>query len=126
MMTTPRSLFGFSRERMRYGWMPPHPTFYVRREMLQDLGLFDLQFRIASDYDFMLRCLSRPGIRVAYTSEVMVRMRNGGASNHSIRAMMQKSLEDLRALRKNGVGGLGSLFCKNLRKLPQFLEHPSG
>jgi glycosyltransferase len=114
----------FSSRRLRAGWMPPHPTFYVRREMLQGLGSFDLRFRIAADYDFMLRCLTQPGIRVAYNSEVMIRMRTGGASNRSFPAMMQKSREDLHALKKNGVGGLGTLVFKNLRKLPQFIDRP--
>ena len=115
---------GFTAKRLRYGWMPPHPTFYVRRSVVQGLGLFDLRFRIAADYDFMLRCLSRPEIRVAYIPEVLVHMRAGGASNRSLRAMMLKSREDLAALKKNRVGGVATLMCKNARKLPQFFLRP--
>ena len=115
----------FSAGRLRYGWMPPHPTFYVKRAEARRLGTFDLQFRISADYDFMLRCLSRPDVRVAYVPHVLVRMRTGGASNGSPRAMMLKSQEDLAALRKNRVGGLGSLLCKNARKLPQFFFRPA-
>ena len=110
----------FSSDKLQYGWMPPHPTFYVTRDEARRLGMFDLQFRIAADYDLMLRCLSRPNVRVAYVPQVLVRMRTGGASNRSLGAMMLKSQEDLGALRKNRVGGLGSLLCKNARKLPQF------
>ena len=115
----------FSRKRLRYGWMPPHPTFYVKRARLADLGEFDTRLRIAADYDFMLRCLGRTDISVAYVPEVMVRMRTGGASNRSLRALWQKSREDLGALRRSGVGGLGTLVCKNLRKLPQFFARGS-
>jgi glycosyltransferase len=100
--------------------MPPHPTFYVRRALVAELGTFDTGFRIASDYDFMLRLLRRPGVVVRYVPQVLVRMRTGGASNRSASALWRKSSEDWRALRKNGVGGLSSLLCKNLRKLPQF------
>lgn len=111
---------GFVPSRLGFGWMPPHPTFYVRRALVAELGTFDTGFRIASDYDFMLRLLRRPGVVVRYVPQVLVRMRTGGASNRSASALWRKSSEDWRALRKNGVGGLSSLLCKNLRKLPQF------
>jgi glycosyltransferase len=109
---------------LRYGWMPPHPTLYVRRSVQQVLGLFDLRLRIAADYDFMLRCLSKPGIVVAYLPEVLIHMRTGGTSNRSLRALVTKSREDLFALRKNQVGGWFTLLCKNARKLPQFVRRP--
>ncbi len=114
----------FDASLLRYGWMPPHPTFYIRRSLLASLGSFDLQFRIAADYDFMLRFLSRADVRVAYVPEVLVRMRAGGASNRSISALVRKSREDLVALKKNGVGGVATLVLKNARKLPQFLTRP--
>jgi len=111
----------FSASRLRFGWMPPHPTFYVRRELLQQIGGFDASMRIAADYDLMLRVLSRPGIRVAYVGSVLVKMRLGGASNQTLKGILRKSREDLRALRRSRVGGWPALICKNLRKLPQFI-----
>jgi glycosyltransferase len=111
----------FRRSRLYFGWMPPHPTFYLRAARLAQIGRFDDQLRIAADYDFILRSLSRPNARAAYVRDVLVRMRAGGASNHSVKAILRKSREDLRALRRNGVGGWPTLVCKNLRKLPQFL-----
>lgn len=114
----------FSPARLRYGWMPPHPTLYVRRSRVAELGLFDVRLRIAADYDFILRYLGHPGIRVAYVPEVLVKMRTGGASNHSLGALFEKSREDLFALRKNRAGGLLTLLCKNARKLPQFFSTP--
>jgi glycosyltransferase len=112
----------FTRSKLRFGWMPPHPTFYVRAARLADIGHFDDQLRIAADYDFVLRSLARPNARAAYVRDVLVRMRAGGASNHSLKAMLRKSREDLLALKRNGVGGWPTLICKNVRKLPQFLE----
>lgn len=106
--------------RLRFGWMPPHPTLYVRRQLIQELRGFNTRLKIAADYDFVLRCMSRDGVRVAYIPKVLVRMRMGGASNHSIKAMVRKSGEDLAALRRSGVGGIFTLLCKNVRKLPQF------
>ena len=111
----------FEQGKLRFGWMPPHPTFYVRTNRLESLGPFDASLKIAADYDFMLRCLSRPQAQAAYVAEVLVRMRAGGASNRSLAALANKSREDLRALRENGVGGWFTLICKNLRKLPQLL-----
>jgi glycosyltransferase len=110
----------FSPSRLRFGWMPPHPTFYVRSDRLEGLGLFNTSMRIAADYDFMLRCLSRPQAQATYIQEILVRMRAGGASNRSLKAVVNKSREDLRALRQNGAGGWFALLCKNVRKLPQF------
>jgi glycosyltransferase len=115
---------GFSMAKLRLGWMPPHPTLYVRREVIERIGLFDARLRIAADYEFMLRLLSHAGLKVAYLPRVLVRMRVGGASNHSVAAMLHKSREDLAALRKHRVGGLIALMLKNLRKLPQFLALP--
>jgi glycosyltransferase len=114
----------FRASRLQFGWMPPHPTLYVRRSLLAELGGFDVGLRIAADYDFMLRCLSRPGMRVAYVPQVLVKMRTGGASNRSVAALLDKSREDLQVLRKHGVGGIMTLLFKNLRKLPQFFTSP--
>lgn len=114
----------FTSAQLRFGWMPPHPTFYVRRSLLDTLSGFDTRLRIAADYDFMLRCLRLPGMQVGYVPEVLVKMRTGGASNRTLGAILRKSREDLDALRRSGVGGIGTLLCKNLRKLPQFLGSP--
>jgi glycosyltransferase len=110
----------FSPRRLGWGWMPPHPTLHLRREWYERVGRFDTGFRIAADYDFVLRLFSSPGLRVGYVPEVLVRMRLGGASNRSLRNIFTKSGEDLRALRNARVGGLGALAWKNLSKIGQF------
>ena len=112
----------FKRSQLALGWMPPHPTFYFRRTLLHKLGGFDTKFRIAADYDFMLRYLRADGVKVNYLPQILVKMRTGGASNRSLRAIMNKSCEDLTVLRKNRVGGVTVLLCKNLRKLPQLIS----
>ena len=99
--------------------MPPHPTFYARRQVYEQFGSFDTTFRIAADYDCMLRFL-KGGVRVAYIPHVQVRMRVGGISNRSVASIVAKSIEDFRALRKNGLGAVVGLVCKNVRKVPQF------
>jgi glycosyltransferase len=102
--------------------MPPHPTFYIRRSLLQAVGEFDADMRVAADYEFMLRCLTRPGLRIGYLPRVLVQMRVGGASNASLRALLRKSREDLTAMRRHGVGGVSTLLLKNLQKIPQFFQ----
>jgi glycosyltransferase len=111
----------FSERRLRWGWMPPHPTLYVRRHVYEQYGLFDTSFRIAADYDFILRIMDQCRVRVRYIPEVLVKMRVGGTSNRSLRNILRKSSEDFRALRRNKVGGMGALMWKNLSKLSQFL-----
>ena len=114
----------FSPSRLRFGWMPPHPTLYIRRSRIARHGVFDSRLRISADYDFALRYLKLAGLGVAYVPTVLVRMRTGGASNRSLAALLNKSREDLQALRQNEVGGLFSLMSKNVRKLPQFFSRP--
>jgi glycosyltransferase len=106
------------------GWMPPHPTFYVRRAVYAQMGLFDTRFRISADYECILRLLGHGGVKARYVPQVLVRMRLGGASNRSLGNMVLKSQEDLAAMRLNGLGGLAglvALFRKNVIKLPQFV-----
>lgn len=105
---------------LKRGWMPPHPTLYLRREVFERHGLYDTSYSIAADYDAMLRYLVKGQITLAYIPEVLVKMRLGGESNRSLERVLRKSREDLRALRQNGVGGLGVLVAKNFRKLGQF------
>lgn len=110
----------YAPEKLAQGWMPPHPTLYLRRALYQRLGGFDTGFRIAADYEFMLRMFSA-GVRPAYLPEVLVKMRWGGESNRSLSRILRKSREDYAALRRHGVGGLWTLCRKNLGKLGQFL-----
>lgn len=110
----------FSRAKLAWGWMPPHPTVYMRRSVFERVGAFDIGYRISADYDHLMRMLWRERLNVAYIPEVMVKMRLGGISNRSLASVLRKSREDLAVLRSHGVGGLGSLAAKNLSKLGQF------
>jgi glycosyltransferase len=113
----------FSPSRLAHGWMPPHPTLYVRRAAYERLGGYDTSYRIAADYDCVLRLLGKGGLRTLYIPQVLVKMRVGGASNRSLKNILRKSREDYRALQVNGLGGLRALAWKNLSKLPQFFRH---
>lgn len=105
--------------KLAQGWMPPHPTLYLRRTVFEQWGLYDTSFQIASDYDAMLRYLVKGRINLAYIPEVLVKMRVGGESNRSVGRILQKSREDYRALKRNDVGRLKTLVLKNARKVRQ-------
>jgi len=111
----------FDKSLLAKGWMPAHPTFFVRKEVYEKYGNFDTSFRIAADYDFMLRVLSA-GINVTYLPKILYKMRVGGESNKSIKNIIQKSKEDLKALKNNEVGGVYTLGYKNLSKIIQFVR----
>lgn len=110
----------YSRQRLAWGWMPPHPALFLRRGVVERWGAYDTSYRIAADYDSILRYFGKGGIQPAYLPRVLVKMRVGGESNRSLERIVRKSREDYRALRTNGVGGLGALAWKNLSKLGQF------
>lgn len=110
----------FSPRKLGWGWMPPHPTLYLRRAVYERAGGFDTRYRIAADYDYILRIFSDMALNPVYIPDVLVKMRIGGSSNRSLSNIICKSHEDWTALRRNRVGGLGTLIWKNLRKLGQF------
>ena len=112
----------FNPRALKYGWMPPHPTVYVRREVYQQVGEYDEWFRISADYDMMLRIFSAH-YHTCYIPEVLVSMETGGASNRNTKARLSKTQEDYIALKKNHVGaGYLTVACKQLRKVRQFLR----
>ena len=72
------------------GWMPPHPTFFVKRELYEKYGYFNTDFMIASDYELMLRFLHKYKISTYYIPEVLIKMRLGGASNTTTPVIMDQ------------------------------------
>lgn len=105
------------------GWMPPHPTFFVKKRVYEDYGCFNTDFKIAADYELMLRFLDRNEITTHYVPEVLIKMRTGGDSNRNLKNILIKSFEDYKAWKMNNPkGGLYTIFLKNLRKLPQFFK----
>lgn len=111
----------YSPRLLKRGWMPPHPTLYLRRQVIERWGAFDASFRIAADYDAVLRYFGKGGIRPAYIRRVLVKMRLGGESNRSLAKVLRKSWEDYTALGRNEIGGAGTLVLKSVSKLTQFL-----
>lgn len=111
----------FSIRNLKMGWMPPHPTFYVKRAVYEKYGTFNTTYKIAADYDTMLRFLGKYRISTSYLPEVMVKMRVGGASNRNLKNIIRKTKEDHKAIKDNSFGSVFTLFFKNIRKVTQFI-----
>ncbi|OGU74402.1 MAG: hypothetical protein A2V93_00320 [Ignavibacteria bacterium RBG_16_34_14] len=113
----------FSENSLKFGWMPPHPTLFVRRSLYEKCGLFNIGLKVASDYDMTLRLLKNNPDSVYYLNEVLVIMRLGGRSNRSLKDVLIKSSEDYKVLNRNGFSFPAfTLLLKNIRKLNQFLK----
>ena len=109
-----------------FGWMPPHPTFFVRKRVYEQYGDFDLDFPIAADYELMLRFILKHRISVGYIPRVLVRMSVGGQSNRSLSNIVKANLEVWRAWRKNGLSfGFFVPVLKPARKVVQFIFRPN-
>ncbi|MBN9299444.1 MAG: glycosyltransferase [Filimonas sp.] len=113
---------GYSRNLFYRGWMPPHPTFYVKRSCYEKYGLFNLSFKVAADYDILLRFLFVNHINAFYIPAVLVHMRAGGISNASFRQRIGTHLEDHRVWKINEQKPKWyTLAFKPLRKIKQFI-----
>lgn len=95
------------------GWCPAHPTFYVRRSVIERLGSFDQSYKMGVDVEFMMRYLERGQIHAVYIPHVLVRMRLGGASNQSWKNVLLQNKEIFVALKKNGIPFSSVWFVAN-------------
>ncbi|KAB2888854.1 MAG: glycosyltransferase [Desulfobulbaceae bacterium] len=112
----------FSRRKFYWGWMPPHPTFFVRRAVYERFGLFNLELGSAADYELMLRFLVKHRLRAACIPELLVRMRTGGISNASLRNRLLANRMDRLAWDVNQLKPYPwTLYLKPLRKIGQWL-----
>jgi glycosyltransferase len=115
----------FQRSAFRHGWMPPHPTLFVRRGVYEESGGFRKTFGTAADYEWMLRAIYKADRCLVYLPHVLVAMRAGGMSNQSIRARLLANRNDRRAWSENSIPALPWTFLmKPLRKIPQWWQRP--
>jgi glycosyltransferase len=112
--------------KFRFGWMPPHPTVYVKREIYDKFGDYRIDHGSAADYECMVRLMVRNQISVGYIPEVAVKMRVGGESNASIKNRMNANSADKVAWVENGLRPpFGLRFTKPFRKIPQYFRRQS-
>jgi undecaprenyl-phosphate alpha-N-acetylglucosaminyl 1-phosphatetransferase len=113
----------YKRKSFDYGWMPPHPTFFLRKDFYDRYGLFRLDFETAADYELMLRMLYRHSLKPRYINRILVKMRVGGKSNVSFANRIKANKEDRNAWKINGLEAAWyTLYLKPLSKLIQFFN----
>ena len=114
----------FKRSSMYNGWMPPHPTFFVRRSVYEKYGHFNTILRSAADYELMLRFLLKHEISLSYIPQIIIKMRQGGKSTASVSNRIKANIEDRKAWKMNDLKPhLFTLILKPLRKINQFISH---
>lgn len=107
--------------RFRWGWMPPHPSFFVKGDLYRKHGGFNLELGTSADYEMMLRLIHRHGVKPGYVPEVLVRMRPGGLSNKSLAARWKANRFDKKSWDVNGVKPYWfTLYLKPIRKIGQY------
>jgi len=111
---------------MRYGWLPAHPTFYVKRECYEKYGFFNLNYPLAADFELMLRFVEKHHIKLHYLPEYLVKMRLGGATSKNLKNIYKQDIETMNAFKENGLpgGNIFYLFWRYLPKIKQFFRKP--
>lgn len=110
----------FSSKLLNKGWMPPHPTVFMKREVFVKHGLFDPNLRCSADYDFILRVFRNSQYNFVYLPEVITIMRMGGKSTKGIKNLIIKAKEDYRVIKSNQIPyPIYTLLSKNISKIPQ-------
>ena len=116
----------FQRGAFAKGWSPPHPTFFVRRSVYEQYGLFDITYKMGNDIELMMRFLEKHSIRSIYLPKVLVKMRLGGMSNRSLKNIMIQNYAILKASRQLNlaISPFSFFFYKLCNRLSQFILKP--
>jgi glycosyltransferase involved in cell wall biosynthesis len=113
----------YKRSKFKQGWMPPHPTFFLRKSGYEAHGSYRLELKSAADYELMLRMLYKHQLECTYLPRVITHMRTGGESNVSIKNRIRANREDRRAWTMNGlIPAWYTLTLKPLSKVGQFVR----
>lgn len=111
----------YNRKNINFGWMPAHPSFYIKKSILSKGGNYDSNFTSAADYEFMTRYLYYHKISAQYLPKLIVKMRTGGISNQSLYKRLLANRQDYLAMKKNKIPFPWVVaFLKPVRKIPQF------
>lgn len=113
----------FTKKDIIFGWMPAHPTFYVKKSIFEALGNYSLDYDSAADYELMVRFLYKYHIKAVFLNKLLVNMRTGGMSNASLKHRYSALVNDYKALKVNNVPfALIAIFFKKISKLKQFIH----
>ncbi len=111
----------YKRSRFNYGWMPAHPTFYIRKKVIDQYGDYENHYHTAADYEFMSRYLYAHKVSSYYLPKMIVKMRSGGVSNGNLYRRLRANRRDFLAMKKNKIPlAFFVSIMKPLIKLPQY------
>lgn len=111
----------FEKWKLYFGWMPPHTSLMLKRQVYQDKGVFDPAYKISGDYEFILRLFLSNKHTFIYENNVVTMMTVGGASTAGMSSQFKKISEDWRAIRKYGLLNIFTLLMKRVLKLNQWI-----
>ena len=116
----------YKEELLKEGWISPHPTFFARRNLYEKYGDFDLNYKLAADFELMIRFMCRYKIRTKYIPEVFVKMRIGGDTNKSMSNILKQNIEIYNALLKHNINVNAFYFFMNkfIARFLQFVAKP--
>lgn len=108
-------------QKFQKGWMPPHPTIFIKRNLLDKIKInYNEKLKISSDYDFIIKLFQNEKSKIFFLNQYTVKMKSGGASNKNINNIIIKMLEDYKILKKNKINPIKGIIYKNLSKITQF------
>ena len=102
------------------GWMPPHTSIFLKKDLLKEIGYYDEKFKISSDYDFIIRLFKQEQIKLFFLDKFTIKMRSGGISNKNFQNIFIKMREDLKIMNKYNLKPIKTILFKNLSKIKQF------
>lgn len=105
---------------IKCGWMPPHPTLILKKEVYKNHGFFNTDYSISADYDFIVRVFNDKNLKIDYIPKVFIKMRLGGISNRNLKNLLKKLNEDFKVIQSNNSGNIFTLILKNISKIKQF------
>ncbi len=111
----------FKKKYLKFGWIPLHTTIYVKKDVFKKYGLYNENYKIASDYEISLRWFQEPNLKKVFFDQRVVKMRLGGKST-SFNLQKMKSIEDLTIIRNFNLLGVITLISKIIRKIPQYIS----
>jgi hypothetical protein len=113
----------FTPRKFAFGYMPAHPSFYVKRSVHENYGLYKTDYKIAADYELLMRLIYKGGISYTYIEEILVMMRTGGLSNRNLLSRYTLNKEIVKACRENGVNtNMAILSLKYFNKVFEFIK----
>lgn len=111
----------FNLKSFKNGWMPPHPSFFVKKDVYEKYGGFNENYRISADYELMVRLLYKNKISTFYLPEILVKMKTGGVSN-KLSQTFKRLKEDYEIMKEYDLGGFGVMFKKRFYKISQYIH----